>query len=93
MTKAAGDRLTWISEAGVVIDEIIPSDNWRHKFTIKAPKKFLRAEVVADKSQDRLIAELIDWGKGKTNFQRSQQSLTNPPPIRRALSNPVYFSA
>jgi hypothetical protein len=93
VTGAVGDRLAWISDSGVVINEIIPSDTWRHNFTIKAPEKFLRAEVIALESQDHLIGKLIDWGKERIEIQRALQSLTNAPAIRRALSNPVYFGA
>ena len=89
---AAGDRLVWVSEAGVIGDDMIPSENWRGSYEMKAPEKFLRAEIVAEKSQNRLINEILDWYQGSDKVQRAQQSLTNPPPIRRALSNPVYFN-
>ena len=88
---AAGDRLVWVSDAGVIADDIIPSDTWQHNFDLQAPAKFLRAEIVAEHSKERLIGELLDWYKEQTEYRRSQQSLTNPPPIRRTLSNPVFF--
>lgn len=89
--RAAGDRLVWVSENGSIAEMVIPENDWKKTFTTAAPEKFLRAEIVAVRSKDRLIEELVDWYKGKTELHRAQQSLNSPPTIRRALSNPVYF--
>lgn len=93
VTGTAGDRLVWVSEAGEIFDTMIPSNAWQHSFDIEAPEKFLRAQIVAKHSRDRLIGELLDWCKGGAKLQRARQSLTDHLPIMRALSNPVYFDA
>ena len=90
---AAGDRLVLTSEQGPVAEMIISSDHWLKTITLPAPSSFLRAEIVADRSRARLIAELVDWYSDNLALHRGQQSLTSTPPIRRALSNPIYFEA
>jgi len=59
--------------------------------TISVPGKFLRAEIEAKNSRQRLINELVDWYKERPIYNRSQQSLEDPPRILRTLSNPVFF--
>jgi hypothetical protein len=90
---AAGDRLVWVGEDGPILEEIIPSEDWQTSFCRRVPGKFLRAEIVADASRAVLIAELVEWCAGRSEPPRALQSLKDPPPIRRALSNPVYFDA
>ncbi|MGI9293870.1 MAG: CehA/McbA family metallohydrolase [Pseudomonadales bacterium] len=90
--RAAGDRLVWISDQGSIDEKVIPTDDWQCSLEIPTPQKFLRAEIVAERSRDRIIEELVRWYETKKDAHRSQQPLTAPPPIRRALSNPVYFS-
>lgn len=90
---AAGDRLVWVSEDGPIADMVIPADEWQQTIDLPAPNRFLRAEIVADASRASLVEDLVDWCAGKPELLRAGQSLSDPPPIRRALSNPVYFGA
>ena len=88
---APGDRLVLVTENGPIAETTVPSGDWTHRMQIAAPVRFLRAEIVADASRAGLIEGLLDWLDGRPELPRAQQSLANAPPIRRALTNPVYF--
>ncbi|MEC9229735.1 MAG: hypothetical protein VX716_05050, partial [SAR324 cluster bacterium] len=89
--SAEGDQLRFVTEDGCFQSIRIPSDDWQDKMTISIPGKFLRAEIEAEDSRKRLIKELVDWYKVRPVYNRSQQSLEDPPRIVRTLSNPVFF--
>ena len=91
--SAEGDQLRFVTEDGCVQSYRIPSDDWQDKMTISVPSRFLRAEIEAEDSRNRLIKELVDWYKERPLYNRSQQSLEDPPRIVRTLSNPVFFIA
>ncbi|MDE0346560.1 MAG: CehA/McbA family metallohydrolase [Boseongicola sp.] len=93
VTGAPGDRLVWVSEEGPVSEMLIPDDAWKQTLRLPTPSRFLRAEILADASRTRAIRDLMDWCAGRAEIPRAQQSLTTAPPIRRTLSNPVYFEA
>ncbi len=93
VTGASGDRLVWVSEEGPVSETLIPDDAWKQTIRLPTPSRFLRAEILADASRARAIKELMDWCAERTELPRDQKSLTTVPPIRRTLSNPVYFEA
>ncbi|MDE0524670.1 MAG: CehA/McbA family metallohydrolase [Boseongicola sp.] len=90
---ASGDRLVWVGEEGPVSEMLIPDDAWNETIRLPMPGRFLRAEILADASRARAIKDLRDWCAKGTELPRAQQSLTAAPPIRRTLSNPVYFEA
>jgi hypothetical protein len=91
-TGAEGDNLIWIDATGIVAEQQIAADNWTGQYTGNA-EKFLRAEIVAAVSRDRIVAEFraalpneqLPWGISETDV--AQQ------PIRRAISNPIYVAA
>ena len=93
VTGASGDRLVWVSEEGPVSEMLIPGDAWTQTLRLPMPSRFLRAEILADASRARATKDLMDWCAERTDIPRAQQSLTTAPPIRRTLSNPVYFEA
>lgn len=93
VTGASGDRLVWVSEEGPVSEMLIPDDAWKQTLRLSKPNRFLRAEILADASRARAIRELMDWCAERTEIPRARQSLAAAPPIRRTLSNPVYFEA
>ena len=88
---AAGDRLVWIDAHGECQSELIPSDDWRGK--LSAPDQlstFVRAEIVAVASRDRLLAEIaaaMVTASVPENLLREAAGQA----IRRALSNPIYI--
>ena len=92
VSGAPGDRLVWVSEDGPVSEMLIPSNDWKQTVRLPTPKRFLRAEILADASRASLIKDLVDWCAGRAKLPRAQQSLTAAPPIRRTLSNPVCFN-
>jgi hypothetical protein len=89
---ASGDRLRWVSEAGVIREETIREDDWQTTFQTRAPRRFLRAEIEAEANRDRLIGEIVDWYNGPNKLQRAQQTLTDGRPVKRVLSNPVFWT-
>ncbi|MXY32836.1 MAG: PHP domain-containing protein [Boseongicola sp. SB0664_bin_43] len=93
VTGASGDRLVWVGEAGPVSEKLIPGDAWKETMRLPMPGRFLRAEILADASRAKAIKDLMDWCENRIELPRAQQSLTDAPPIRRTLSNPVYFEA
>jgi len=87
---AAGDRLVWIDATGIVAEETIGGDFWKGEFT-GTPSRFLRAEIVAEASRPRLMAEFfaalgdkpLPWGIAEREVETQ--------PLRRALTNPIYI--
>lgn len=87
---AAGDLLTLHDAGGEIAGLAIPSDDALLAPELH-PRGFLRAEIVAAASRDRLLGEFraafpkaLPWGL--TEDEIADQ------PMRRALSNPVWVS-
>ena len=89
---AAGDTLVWIDAGGAFAEQEIPSDDWRGEFALlDGASGFVRAEIVAARSRERLLADFrtglggrgLPWGLSETDLAVQ--------PLRRALSNPVYI--
>lgn len=88
---AEGDTLTLHDATGEIARMTIPDDDATMTPEI-APCGFLRAEITAEASRDRLLSEFhlafpdgLPWGL--TEDEIAQQ------PLRRALSNPVWLAA
>ena len=88
---AKGDTLVWIDATGTIAEQAIHSDDCVVELAILdgTPQKFIRAEIVAKASRDRLIGELEAHFAGRTIPQKFAELRSQP--IRRALSNPVYI--
>jgi hypothetical protein len=88
---APGDRLVWIDATGIIGEQAIESDDWRSSFRPQGIAVFLRAEVVAEASSEKIIEAFkaaapegrLPWGL--------TDAIMRAQPIRRALSNPVYL--
>lgn len=88
---APGDTLTLHDARGEIARLAIPSADAVLRPDLR-PRGFLRAEVVADASRERLLAEFraafpggLPWGLSEAEIARQ--------PLRRALSNPVWVRA
>ncbi len=85
---AKGDRLVWIDAGGEIGSAPITADRWRHEFPLDGARRFVRAEIVAEASRERLLDEVaaaiggVDRRRGEVTAQ----------PLRRALGNPVYLA-
>lgn len=86
---ARGDRLMWIDATGVVGEQLIEDDEWAGHFTGK-PKTFLRTEIVAEASRERLIGEFNAAMSGHGDPWQLRGAKATDQAIRRAVSNPVY---
>ena len=87
---AAGDRLVWVDAGGVVAEQEIPEEGWTARLTLPPPDRFLRAEIVAKASRDRLEAEFLQALQGRSLPAGVTRQDIADQPLRRALSNPVY---
>ena len=89
---AAGDVLVWVDTNGKFAGREIPSDDWRCELgLLGGAKRFVRAEIVASASRQRLVEEFVAEFEGKSlPWQLTPAQLASEP-IRRAISNPVYI--
>jgi hypothetical protein len=88
---ARGDILVWIDATGPIRESRIDADDWQEALPLSGVRGFIRAEIVAKASRDRLIADFTAALEGKAlPWQLRGADLTTQP-IRRALSNPIYL--
>ena len=88
---AKGDRLVWIDATGEIGSTSIDADDWQYEFALPAAQRFIRAEIAAEASRERLAAEFLALIEGRElPWQLKGVNLADQP-IRRALSNPVYI--
>jgi hypothetical protein len=92
VTGAKGDRLVLIDASGEIASATVGSDDWRHDIEMPLHARgFLRAEIIADTSRDRLVAEFLATTDGRELPWQLRGADISEQPIRRALSNPVYL--
>lgn len=90
---ANGDRLVLIDATGPVAEAEISGDDWQQAIAIENPQKFVRAEVIALASRERLVAEFTGALEGRELPWQLKGADLADQPIRRALSNPVYIGS
>ncbi|WP_108396327.1 CehA/McbA family metallohydrolase [Devosia submarina] len=91
VSGAGGDRLSLIDATGQIASIPITSHSWRHEMAMPAAQGFIRAEIIAEGSRERLAAEFLALLKGRElPWQLRGVNLADQP-IRRALGNPVYI--
>ncbi len=88
---AMGDKLCWLSGAGLVRETLIETDDFCDSFIWQAQGAYLRLEVVADASLSRIKQELEDFQRHPEfpGYLSVKDILRHP--FRRALSNPIYI--
>lgn len=91
VTGAAGDLLAWYDATGEIAR--MPIEAVDQTFLLEAaPQKFLRCEILAHASHAALVGEFFAaLGDGPLPWGLSQAEL-EAEPLRRAISNPVYFA-
>lgn len=90
---ASGDRLVLIDATGPMAEADISGDDWQQVIVVDNPQKFVRAEIVAVASREKLVAEFAGALEGRElPWQLKGADLANQP-IRRALSNPIYIGS
>lgn len=90
---APGDQLVWIDATGEIGSALIDTDDWQHDMAMPDAKGFIRAEIVAVASRERLDAEFLALIEGRElPWQLRGVNLADQP-IRRALGNPIYIGA
>ena len=88
---AAGDELVLFDATGEIARVPIQADDWTYTSDL-APHLFLRCEIIARASRERLITQLHTALAGLPLPFGLTENIIDSQPIRRALSNPVYFS-
>ena len=92
---AAGDVLAWIDASGILAEQEIASDDWTAELPVPSDARgFLRAEIIARASRGRLVDDFTAavGGRDRLPWQLQGADLTDQP-LRRAISNPVYFES
>ncbi len=87
---ADGDLLVWIDASGILTTQTIETDAWTGSFSGEA-KTFLRTEIIAANSRERLVADFMAAQEGRSLPWQLQGAHMQDQPIRRAVSNPVYI--
>ncbi|MCA1404392.1 CehA/McbA family metallohydrolase [Ensifer sp. IC3342] len=88
---AAGDLLAWYDASGEIARMPIDGDDQRLALEA-APQKFLRCEILAHASHAALVeAFRAALGNGPLPWGLTEAVL-EAEPLRRAISNPVYFA-
>jgi hypothetical protein len=90
---AGGDRLSLIDATGEIASLPITSDQWQHDMPMPAAKGFIRAEIIAEASRERLGAEFLDLIEGRELPWQLRGVDLAEQPIRRALGNPIYIGS
>jgi len=93
VTGAKGDRLVWIDATREIGSTLLADDDWQHDMPMSTAKDFIRAEIVAEASRDRLDAELRALIDGRELPWQLRDVDPADQPIRRALGNPIYIGA
>ena len=88
---AKGDRLTLIDATGPIADIEIDADDWTRTIPVAAPRKFVRAEIVAAANREMLVAEFTAALDGRELPWQLKGADLAEQPIRRALGNPIYI--
>ncbi len=90
---AAGDRLVLIDADGVVAEVEIAANDWQATVPLDRVRRFVRAEIIAQRSRERLVAEFTATLDGRELPWQLKGADLADQPIRRALSNPIYIEA
>jgi hypothetical protein len=76
--------------SGILTTQTIETDAWTGSFSGEA-KTFLRTEIIAANSRERLVADFMAAQEGRSLPWQLQGAHMQDQPIRRAVSNPVYI--
>ena len=90
---AKGDRLVYFDATGEIGSALIEADDWRHEFAIGGARGFIRAEIVAEASRERLGAEFLALIEGRELPWQLRGVNLGEQAIRRAIGNPVYIGS
>ena len=87
---AAGERVDIWDANGLMASFDVGSDDWSGDCDISSAKGFVRAELVAVASRDRIVDDLAAFlGAGWQEFPEWAGSIDEP--VRRALTSPIYI--
>ncbi len=87
---AAGERVDIWDASGLMASFDVGSDDWSGDCDISAAKGFVRAELAAVASRDRIIAD-IDAFLGERWRDSPEWAGSVDEPVRRALTSPIYI--
>lgn len=87
---ADGERLRWVDAHGPVREVAIEGARFEDTWTWRTDGPFLRAEVVANRSLPRRLAELAAWTQRRPLPYGITLAEVRAHPWALALSNPLY---
>ena len=90
---AAGDQLVLIDATGEIAAVDIVGDDFSTTIALENAQKFVRAEIVAAASRERLLGEYASLLEGRELPWQLKNVDVAGQPIRRALSNPIYIGS
>jgi hypothetical protein len=89
---ANGDRLHWIDASGRIGEQEIDADDWQGEVALlDGASGFVRAEIVAAASRERLVAEFLATTEGGALPWQLRGTDVSGQPLRRTISNPIYL--
>ena len=91
ISGAEGDDLVLIGDRGEIARQPIGSPDWSSRFDLPPGLQFVRSEIQAISSQKRLLDEARVVATTGHPTRELNISDASHHPIRRAISNPIYF--
>lgn len=90
-TNAKGDMLHLWDATGKISEQSIDADDWHASVALDHPQRFVRAEIVADKSHRKILGDLLEFLGGSRPGDTEWDDSADHP-IRRALTSPIYIA-
>ncbi|MFV2002090.1 MAG: CehA/McbA family metallohydrolase [Paracoccaceae bacterium] len=91
-TRAQGDMLHIWDATGMICKLPIDAADWHATVALDQPHGFVRAEIVAVKSRQKILDDLLEFlGDRRPGHSLWDDSVNHP--IRRALTSPIYIAA
>lgn len=87
---AAGDELRLWDATGCIATRAIDDDDWSAEIELDAPGGFVRAEIVATGSRQRIIEEMLAFLGGRAHGHVEYEG-SDEHPVLRALASPIYL--
>jgi hypothetical protein len=84
--------LSWIDATGEIATTRIEADDWRGELPLAGARGFIRTEIIAEASRERLVADFLATTNGRDLPWQLRGADIGEQPIRRAISNPIWLA-
>lgn len=89
-TGADGDELQVWDATGMIASQPVAGDGWSAEIDLPQPRGFVRAQIVAVASRQRIIDEMLAFLGGRAHGHVEYEG-SDALPIVRALTSPIYL--